>query len=38
MEILYTILIMTLLVSMSGVVPRVMTFQIPLPIMQIALG
>lgn len=38
MEIFFTILIMTLVVSLSGVVTRVMPFQIPLPLMQIAIG
>ncbi|MFP1455314.1 hypothetical protein ACLB1O_21950 [Escherichia coli] len=37
MEIFFTILIMTLVVSLSGVVTRVMPFQIPLPLMQIAI-
>ena len=32
MEIFFTILIMTLVVSLSGVVTRVMPFQIPLPL------
>ncbi|KMV33746.1 Na+/H+ antiporter [Franconibacter pulveris 1160] len=38
MEIFFTILIMTLVVSLSGVVTRVLPFQIPLPLMQIAIG
>ena len=38
MEIFFTILIMTLVVSLSGVVTRVIPFQIPLPLMQIAIG
>lgn len=38
MEIFFTILIMTLIVSLSGVVTRILPFQIPLPLMQIALG
>ncbi|EHK9801057.1 Na+/H+ antiporter [Escherichia coli] len=38
MEIFFTILIMTLVVSLSGVATRVMPFQIPLPLMQIAIG
>ncbi len=38
MEIFFTILIMTLVVSLSGVVTGVMPFQIPLPLMQIAIG
>lgn len=38
MEIFFTILIMTLVVSLSGVVTRILPFQIPLPLMQIALG
>lgn len=35
MEIFFTILIMTLVVSLSGVVTRVLPFQVPLPLMQI---
>ena len=38
MEIFFTILIMTLVVSLSGVATRVLPFQIPLPLMQIAIG
>lgn len=38
MEIFFTILIMTLMVSLSGVVTRVLPFQIPLPLIQIGLG
>ncbi|AJC65213.1 Na+/H+ antiporter [Dickeya zeae] len=38
MEIFFTILIMTLVVSLSGVMTRLLPFQIPLPLMQIALG
>ena len=38
MEIFFTILIMTLVVSLSGVVTRVLPFQIPLPLMQITIG
>ncbi|EGL73243.1 hypothetical protein CSE899_07250 [Cronobacter sakazakii E899] len=38
MEIFFTILIMTLMVSLSGVVTRMLPFQIPLPLMQIAIG
>ncbi|MDQ5892527.1 MAG: monovalent cation/hydrogen antiporter [Pseudomonadota bacterium] len=38
MEIFFTILILTLVVSLSGVVTRILPFQIPLPLMQIALG
>ncbi len=38
MEIFFTILIMTLVVSLSGVVTRILPFQIPLPLMQIAIG
>lgn len=38
MEIFFTILIMTLVVSLSGVVTRVLPFQVPLPLMQIAIG
>jgi len=38
MEIFFTILIMTLVVSLSGVVTRVLPFQLPLPLMQIAIG
>ncbi|MCI4001493.1 Na+/H+ antiporter [Dickeya dianthicola] len=38
MEIFFTILIMTLIVSLSGVATRLLPFQIPLPLMQIALG
>ncbi|TCV92477.1 Na+/H+ antiporter [Biostraticola tofi] len=38
MEIFFTILILTLMVSLSGVVTRLLPFQIPLPLMQIALG
>lgn len=38
MEIFFTILIMTLVVSLSGVITRILPFQIPLPLMQIAIG
>lgn len=38
MEIFFTILILTLVVSLSGVVTRILPFQIPLPLMQIAIG
>ena len=38
MEIFFTILIMTLVVSLSGVVTRVLPFQVPLPLIQIAIG
>lgn len=38
MEIFFTILIMTLVVSLSGVFTRVLPFQLPLPLMQIAIG
>lgn len=38
MEIFFTILIMTLVVSLSGVVTRVLPFRVPLPLMQIAIG
>lgn len=38
MEIFFTILILTLMVSLSGVAARIIPFQIPLPLVQIALG
>lgn len=38
MEIFFTILILTLMVSLSGVAARMFPFQIPLPLMQIAMG
>lgn len=38
MEIFFTILIMTLVVSLSGVATRMLPFQIPLPLMQIVIG
>ena len=38
MEIFFTILIMTLVVSLSGVAARILPFQIPLPLVQIAIG
>ena len=38
MEIFFTILIMTLVVSLSGVITKILPFQIPLPLMQIAIG
>ncbi|MTD41306.1 Na+/H+ antiporter [Erwinia sp. CPCC 100877] len=38
MEIFFTILILTLVVSLSGVVTRILPFQVPLPLMQIAIG
>ncbi|WP_192457599.1 Na+/H+ antiporter [Musicola keenii] len=38
MEIFFTILMMTLVVSLSGVITRLMPFQMPLPLMQIGLG
>lgn len=38
MEIFFTILILILVVSLSGVVTRMLPFQVPLPLMQIACG
>lgn len=38
MEIFFTILIMTLVVSLSGVAARILPFQIPLPLVQILAG
>lgn len=38
METFFTILIMTLVVSLSGVAARILPFQIPLPLVQIAAG
>ncbi|WP_331828506.1 Na+/H+ antiporter [Candidatus Blochmannia sp. SNP] len=38
MEIFFTILILTLAVSISGVITRILPFQMPLPLMQIVLG
>lgn len=38
MEIFFTILIMTLVVSLSGVAARIIPFQIPLPLVQIIAG
>ncbi|MCJ7463026.1 MAG: Na+/H+ antiporter, partial [Candidatus Baumannia cicadellinicola] len=38
MEIFLTILILTLVVSLSGVITQILPFQIPLPLMQIVLG
>ncbi|CFQ40778.1 Na+/H+ antiporter [Yersinia bercovieri] len=38
MEIFFTILILILVVSLSGVVTRMLPFQIPLPLMQIVCG
>ncbi|AGC03319.1 Na+/H+ antiporter [Candidatus Blochmanniella chromaiodes str. 640] len=38
MEIFFTILILTLAVSVSGVITRILPFQMPLPLMQIVLG
>lgn len=38
MEIFFTILIMTLVVSLSGMATRMLPFRVPLPLMQIALG
>ncbi|KAB8310100.1 Na+/H+ antiporter [Erwinia endophytica] len=38
MEIFFTILILTLMVSLSGVAARIIPFQIPLPLVQILLG
>lgn len=38
MEIFFTILILTLMVSLSGVITRVLPFQMPLPLMQIVIG
>ncbi|TKI03624.1 Na+/H+ antiporter [Martelella alba] len=38
MEIFFTILLLTLIVSLSGVITRILPFQIPLPLMQIVLG
>ncbi|AKC60213.1 Na+/H+ antiporter [Blochmannia endosymbiont of Camponotus (Colobopsis) obliquus] len=38
MEIFFTILILTLVVSLSGVIIRILPFEVPLPLMQIGLG
>lgn len=38
MEIFFTILILILVVSLSGVVTRMLPFQVPLPLMQIVIG
>ncbi|WP_312043205.1 Na+/H+ antiporter [Erwinia sp.] len=38
MEIFFTILILTLVVSLSGVAARIIPFQIPLPLVQIVMG
>ncbi|WP_254498517.1 hypothetical protein, partial [Salmonella enterica] len=38
MEIFFTKLIKTQVVSLSGVITRVLPFQLPLPLMQIAKG
>ncbi|CAK9886334.1 MAG: Sodium, potassium, lithium and rubidium/H(+) antiporter [Candidatus Erwinia impunctatus] len=38
MEIFFTILILTLVVSLSGVAARIIPFQIPLPLVQILMG
>jgi Na+/H+ antiporter len=38
MELFFTILILMLVVSLSGVATRMVPFQIPLPLMQIAIG
>ena len=38
MEIFFTILILILVVSLSGVVTRMLPFQVPLPLMQIGIG
>lgn len=38
MEIFFTILILILVVSLSGVVTRMLPFQVPLPLMQIVCG
>lgn len=38
MEIFFTILIMTLIVSVSGVAASIMSFQVPLPLVQIFIG
>lgn len=38
MEIFFTILILILVVSLSGVVTRMLPFQVPLPLMQILVG
>lgn len=38
MEIFFTILIMTFMVSLSGVVTRILPFRVPLPLMQIVIG
>ncbi|CAD83557.1 sodium/hydrogen exchanger family protein; antiporter, integral membrane protein [Candidatus Blochmanniella floridana] len=38
MEIFFTILILTLAVSISGIIRQILPFQIPLPLMQIMLG
>lgn len=38
MEIFFTILILILVVSLSGIVTRMLPFQVPLPLMQIVVG
>ncbi|WP_244903172.1 hypothetical protein, partial [Xenorhabdus innexi] len=38
MEIFFTILILILVVSVSGVLTKVIPFRVPLPIVQIAMG
>lgn len=38
MDIFFTILILILVVALSGIVTRILPFQLPLPLMQIALG
>ncbi|QOI10817.1 Na+/H+ antiporter [Blochmannia endosymbiont of Colobopsis nipponica] len=38
MEIFFTILILTLVVSLSGIITRILPFEIPLPLVQIGLG
>lgn len=38
MEIFFTILILILVVSLSGVLTRMLPFQVPLPLMQIVIG
>ncbi len=38
MEIFFTILILILVVSVSGVITKVIPFRIPLPLIQIVIG
>ena len=38
MEIVFTVLILLLTVALSGAVTRILPFQLPLPLMQIAFG